>query len=117
MFGDEDLAFDLHDLETFGVDIAALKEPAFQRIFRAYVEVWEQDDQKKNDCVAEARLLVKYKGLLFVDLDTGKTFSVYMRRIWSFVGVETMDGLCLLYVRTRTTAMTMRHSHWTLLAK
>ncbi len=64
MFGDEDLAFDLH-LETFGVDIATLKEPAVQRMFRAYVEDWEQEDRMKNDCVAEARLLVKYKGLVF----------------------------------------------------
>ena len=75
MFGDEDLAFDLH-LETFGVDIATLKEPVVQRVFRAYVEDWEQEDRKKNDCVAEARLLAKYKGLVFVDPDTEKTFSV-----------------------------------------
>ena len=43
MFGDEDLAFNLH-LEKFGVDIAALKKPAVQLIFQAYVEDWEQDD-------------------------------------------------------------------------
>ncbi len=40
MFGDEDLAFDLH-LERFGVDTATLNEPAVQRIFRACVEDWE----------------------------------------------------------------------------
>ena len=43
VFGDEDLVFDLH-LEKFGVDIAAFKEPAVQRIFRAFVEDWEQED-------------------------------------------------------------------------
>ena len=43
VFGDEDLAFELH-LEKFGVDIAAFKEPAVQRIFRAFVEDWEQED-------------------------------------------------------------------------
>ena len=75
MFGDEDLAFELH-LEMFGIDIATLKEPAVQRVFRAYVEEWEQVDRKKNDCVAEARILAKYKGLVFVDPDTDKTFSV-----------------------------------------
>ena len=80
MFGDEDLAFDLH-LETFGVDIATLKEPAVQRVFRAYVEDWEEEDRKKNDCVAEARLLAKYKGLVFVDPDTEKTFSVYEKNM------------------------------------
>ena len=62
MFGDEDLAFDLH-LETFGVNIATLKEPAVQCVFRAYVEDWEHEDRKKNDCVAEARLIMKNKGL------------------------------------------------------
>ena len=76
MFGDEDFAFDLH-LEQFGVDTAALRQPVVQRIFRAYVEDWEQEARKKNDCVAEARLLAKYKGLVFVDPDTGMTFSVY----------------------------------------
>ena len=75
MFGDEDLAFDLH-LETFGVNIATLKEPVVQRIFRAYIEDWEKEDRFKNDCVAEARLLAKYKGLVFADPDTGKTFYV-----------------------------------------
>jgi len=75
MFGDEDLAFDLH-LETFGVDVGTLKEPAVQRTFRAYVEGWEEEDRYKNDCVAEARLLAKYKGLVFWDPDTEKTFHV-----------------------------------------
>ena len=41
------------------------------------VEEWEQEARKKNDCVSEARLLAKYKGLVFVDPDTGKTCSVY----------------------------------------
>jgi hypothetical protein len=80
MFGDEDLAFDLH-LEMFGVDVATLKEPVVHRIFRAYVEEWEQEDRKKNDCVAEARLLAKYKGLVFVDPDTEMTFSVYEKNM------------------------------------
>ncbi len=80
MFGGEDLAFDLH-LETFGVDIATLKEPAVQHVFWAYVEDWEEEDRKKNDCVAEAMLLAKYKGLVFVDLDTEKTFTVYEKNM------------------------------------
>jgi hypothetical protein len=76
MFGDEDIAFDLH-LEQFGVNTAALRQPVVQRIFRAFVEEWEQEARKKNDCVSEARLLAKYKGLVFVDPDTRKTYSVY----------------------------------------
>ena len=35
----------------------------------------------KNDCVAEARLLAKYKGLVFRDPDTDKIFSVYEKNM------------------------------------
>ncbi len=37
MFGDDDINFDLQ-LETFGVDMGALKEPPIERVFRAWVE-------------------------------------------------------------------------------
>ena len=47
-----------------------------RHIFRAYIEDWEKEDRFKNDCVAEARLLAKYKGLVFWDPDTDKTFHV-----------------------------------------
>ena len=76
----EDLAFDLH-LETFGIDVATLREPAVQRVFRAFVEGWEEEDRWKNDCVAEARLLAKYKNLVFRDPDTDKIFSVYEKNM------------------------------------
>ncbi len=42
MFGDDDINFDLQ-LETFGVDTGALKEPPVKRIFRAWVEDWEEE--------------------------------------------------------------------------
>ena len=45
-----------------------------QRIFRAWVEDWEQDARKKNDAVAEARLL---RGLVFHDPDTDNVFCIY----------------------------------------
>jgi hypothetical protein len=54
-----------------------LKEPAVQRIFRAWVEDWEQDARKNNDVVAEARLLQKYRGLVFHDPDTDNGFCIY----------------------------------------
>jgi hypothetical protein len=76
MFGDDDINFDLQ-LEKFGVDVAALKEAPAQRIFRAWVEDWEEEARKKNDPVAEARLLQKYKGLVFFDPDTSSTFSIW----------------------------------------
>jgi hypothetical protein len=53
MFGDEDINFDLQ-LESFDVDMGALKELAIEHVFRAWVEDWEEEARKKNDCVAEA---------------------------------------------------------------
>ena len=58
-------SFDLQ-LEKFGVDMKQLKEPATTRIFRAWVEDWEEELLKDNDCVAEAHLLEKYKNLVFM---------------------------------------------------
>ena len=34
------------------------------------MEDWEEESRKKNDCVAEAKLLAKYRGLVFRDPDT-----------------------------------------------
>jgi hypothetical protein len=52
-FGHDDINFDLQ-LETFGVDMGALKEPAIERVFWAWVEDWEEEAKKNNDCVAKA---------------------------------------------------------------
>ncbi len=41
------------------------------------MDEWEQEARKKNDCVSEGLLLAKYKGLVFVDPDTGKTCSMH----------------------------------------
>ena len=70
------VSFDLQ-LEKFGVDIKELKQPATTRIFRAWVEDWEKDLLKMNDCVAEARILEKYRGLVFWDPDTEANFTVH----------------------------------------
>jgi hypothetical protein len=80
MFGDDDINFDMQ-LERFDEDTGALKEPAVEHIFRAWVEEWEEEARKKNDCVEEARLLTKYKGLVFNDPDSGSTFSVWDRNM------------------------------------
>jgi hypothetical protein len=76
MFGEDDINFDLQ-LEMFCFDMNILKEPAVQRIFRAWVEDWEQDARKNNDIVAEARLLQKYRSLVFHDPDTDNGFCIY----------------------------------------
>jgi hypothetical protein len=75
MSGDDDMNFDL-ELENFGVDTGALKVREVERVFRAYVEDWEEEAQKKNDCVCEAQLLAKYKCLVFRDPDTQKLYYV-----------------------------------------
>ncbi len=99
MFGDDNINFDLL-LETFGVDMGALKEPPIKRVFRAWVEDWEEEARKKNDCVAKAQLLAKYKGLVFRDPDTGKAFLIWEQNMdfhrgrgngWFLVGVCADD--------------------------
>jgi hypothetical protein len=76
MFGDDDINFDLQ-LEKWDVDSDALKEPQVLRIFKAWVEDWEEDIRMRNDAVVEAQLLQKYQSLVFLDPDTEKTFHVY----------------------------------------
>jgi len=63
MFGEDDINFDLQ-LEKFGVDTSILKEPAVQRIFCVWLEDWEVEARKKNDCLSETLLLQKYKSCL-----------------------------------------------------
>lgn len=63
-------------LESFGVDLEALQRPATSRIFRAWVEDWEKEILLTNDCVVEARLLEKYKNLVFFDPDDQVTYTV-----------------------------------------
>jgi hypothetical protein len=73
MCGDDDINFDLQ-LKKFGVNTGILKEPAVQCIFHLWVEDWEEEARKMNDCVLEALLLQKYKGLVFHDPDSGNDF-------------------------------------------
>ncbi len=76
MFGDDDINFDL-ELESFDVEMGPLREPAVERVFWAWVEDWEEEARKKNDCVAKAQLLAKYKGLVFHDPNSEKSFSIW----------------------------------------
>jgi hypothetical protein len=96
MFGEDDINIDLQ-LEKFGVDASILKESAVQRIFCAWVEDWEVEARKKNDCVLERLLLFKYKGLVIHDPDSNLIF-VLGNQTWSSVVGEEMDGSCLEYV-------------------
>jgi hypothetical protein len=96
MFRDDDINFDLQ-LKTFGVDMGALKEPPIKYIFRAWVEDWEEEAWKKNDCVAKAQLLAKYKDLVFRDPDTGKSFLIWehnMEFCWGRGNGWLLVGVC-----------------------
>ena len=62
-----------------------LKKPAAKRIFRGWIEDWETELLMKNDPVAEAQLLVKYKGLVFMDHNYNTTYTIH-EKIWSFRG-------------------------------
>jgi hypothetical protein len=52
-----------------------------QRIFCVWVEDWEVETRKKNDCVSETLLLQKYKGLVFRDPDSDNDFCIWERNM------------------------------------
>ena len=46
--------FDLQ-LDKFCVETWALKEAEVERVFWSWVEDWEEEARKKNDCVAKTQ--------------------------------------------------------------
>ena len=42
MFGDDDINFDL-ELDSFGVEMGPLREPAVERVFWAWEKDWEEE--------------------------------------------------------------------------
>ncbi len=80
MFGDNNTNFDLQ-LEKFGVNTGILKELEVQSVFHSWVEDWEEEARKKNDCVLEALLLWKYKGLVFHDPGPGNDFCIWQQNM------------------------------------
>ncbi|KAL7553442.1 hypothetical protein ACHAWF_016725 [Thalassiosira exigua] len=75
MWGDDDINFDLK-LENFGVDVNELRMPVHTRVCHAWMEDWEKEILKINDCVAEAKLLEKYKGLVFFNPDNKYHYTI-----------------------------------------
>jgi hypothetical protein len=63
--------FILEQLKKWGVDVDTLKQVVTTRIFRAWIEDWEPEAIRKQDAVMEAKLLEKYKGLVFLDHENG----------------------------------------------
>ena len=78
-------------MQNFGVDTDALREPVSTRVFRAWVEDWEVELLKMNDCVAEAKLLEKYKDLVFYDPDT-QVILLCMQIIWNSIEEQMGSG-------------------------
>jgi len=84
------------------MDTEGLKQPVTTRIFLAWVDDWEQDILKMNDCVVEARILEKYKGFVFFDLNTGANFTVHEENLefhrgkdggWHLIGNSSDDSV------------------------
>ena len=73
------------------MNTSELKKPAAKHIFRAWVEDWEKKLLLQNDPVAEAQLLEKYKGLVFVDPNYDRTYTIH-DKIWSFKGGTKKGG-------------------------
>ena len=87
------------------MDTGELKKPAATRIFRAWLEDWEEEMLRQNDPVAEAQLLEKYKNLVFHDPDNDTTYTVHDKNLeyhrrnkkkgidggWAVIGVEEDD--------------------------
>ncbi len=76
MWNDDDINFDL-DLENFGVDTSVLRSVSRNRYFRCWVEDWEKESRTKNDPVQEAKLLQKYKDMLFFDPDNKVNYTIH----------------------------------------
>ena len=73
MFGDDDMNFNLQ-LEEWEVDTDALKESEVIQLFHGWVEEWEEVIHKKHNAVDEAKILQKYKNLVFYDHQYKKTY-------------------------------------------
>ena len=71
-------------------------------MFRAWLEDWEEELLKKNDCVAEAMLLEKYNGMVFWDPDTKVNYTVHEDKLefrrskrggWNLIGNSSDESV------------------------
>ena len=76
--------------------------PVHTRVFRAWVEDWEKEILRKDDCVAEAKLLEKYKGLVFFDPDNECHYTIFSKNLefhkgrsggWHLIGIPAKEDL------------------------
>jgi len=92
-FGDDNINFDLQ-LEKFGVDMEALKHVPIRRVFRAWVEDWEEE-RRGREMTPSVRpsCLQSIKVLSFVILIITTVHLKCGMKIWNTVRDEVVDGL------------------------
>ncbi len=82
------------ELEDWGVDVDALKEPAISRTFMGWTKDWEKDMWKTDGAVNWVLFSNKYKDLHFVLPDTGHMYYisekdiVFQRHYWCVIYVQ-----------------------------
>jgi len=79
-----------------------MNELLHSRVFRVWVEDWEKELLKNNDCVTEARLLDTYKGHVSFGTANNCTYTVWNKNFeyqkgrkggWCVIGVPADDSL------------------------
>jgi hypothetical protein len=93
LFGDNDINFDLQ-LEKWDDDRSALKELEVMRIFCAWVEGWEEEIRLTNDCIAEVKLLQKYRDLVLYDTNYHQTFVICCSNMEYHCSKKIGDSMC-----------------------
>jgi hypothetical protein len=94
---DEDVTFDLQ-LEKWGTTIELLVQLGPKRTFKGWLEDWELEIVKKNDVINEAKLLRKYGGLRWHDVDDDKMFVADSEEM-IFHGGRSGCGWCVKGIR------------------
>jgi hypothetical protein len=90
MFGDDYINFDLH-LESFDVDMGALKEPAIEHVFGHGWKIGKKKQERKMTVLLRHSCLQNIKVLSFVILTQGNHFQ-FGNKIWSTAEGEVTDG-------------------------
>ena len=95
-FWDDD-DFKTLGLTKYGVDLDKLVENP-KKIFRAWMEDWEDDIIKVNDPVNQARFLEKYGGIVWHDPDNNVNFTANTEKMYFNRGRKD-KGYCVYGLR------------------
>jgi hypothetical protein len=93
-FWDEDDFLKEFDMLTVEVDEVT---PQHERVVKCFLEDWETKAVFKKDPISEARLLKKYGGLQFYDIDTKKMFYTDAKKLnWTRPYRDQSGGYSIL---------------------